>query len=153
MAAEIVNPAKGTLFKHGTPYSSPVYTTVAQIVSLDGPEREVGTRETTIITSTVKTYAPTIPDNGEVTGKLLYDPKGTTHAVLETLIATPSLEKWEFLLPDTTGTTLAFDGILTKFAPTGLEVEANLEADFTVKVSGPVVLTDAPWAGHPASPL
>ena len=137
---EVVNPALGTALKHGI---AAVYTTIAQVISLDGPSREVGTRETTTLSSTAKTYAPTIPDSGEVSGQLAYDPKGTSHTILEGLIKTPVADQeWEIAFADATnGPTMAqFLGILTKFAPTGIEVEANLLADFTIKVSGLVTI-------------
>ena len=139
MAAELVNPARGTVLQIGSPYSAPSYSSIAQIVSLDGPSREIGTRETTILTSTSKTYAPTIFDGGEVTGKLLYDPTGSTHSTLETIMAgSGSLLKWKVIFNDSASTSKTFDGIFTQFQPTGIEVEANLEADFTIKVSGAI---------------
>lgn len=142
MPTETANPAKGTLLKLGLPYSAASYSSIALIVSIDGPSREVGTRETTTLVSSAKTFAPTIFDGGEVSGKLLYDPKGGTQVSLETLLTTPSLAKWQMVFADTNGpTTGAFDGVLTKLGPTGIEVESNLEAEFTIKVSGAVTLT------------
>jgi hypothetical protein len=78
-----------------------------------------------------------------MSGKVLYDPKGTSHAALEALLTTPTLEKWKVLFADLANgpSTAAFDGVLTKFEATGMEVEANLEADFTIKVSGFVTMT------------
>jgi hypothetical protein len=135
---EVVNPAKGTQLKHGV---ASVYTAIAQVVSLDGPSAEVGTRETTHLTSTAKTYAHTILDSGEVSGQLEFDPKGTSHAILLGLLSTPLSDvQWQMLFADATNgpSTATFVGVLTKFAPTGIEVEANLLADFTIKISGGV---------------
>lgn len=143
MVTAAVNPARGTTLSRGTPYGSPVYAAIAQIVSLDGPDRKVGTRETTILTSTSKTFDPTIFDGGELSGQLLYDPKCDSHAVLEGLLTTPSRDKWKIVFNDATNgpTTATFDAILTGFKPTGIEVEANLMADFTLKISGTVAIT------------
>lgn len=120
-----------------------VYTVLAQVVSLDGPSREVGTRETSILTSTTKTFAPTLLDNGEVSGKLLYDPKSDSHVTLDALIASQLVtgEPWKLTFADASATTYGFLGVFTKFAPTGIEIEANLEADFAIKISGPITIT------------
>lgn len=131
-------PAKGTILQLSI---SSTYTTVAQNVSLDGPDSEVGTRDTTHLLSTAKTFAPTIPDGGTVSGTLLYDPRDTTHDALFGLIWAPAVSLWKLTFADTGQTTFAFNGILTKLTPTGIEVEANLEASFEIKVSGVITET------------
>lgn len=130
------NPAKGTLLKATI---SSVLTTVAQRLSLDGPSMEVGQAETTDLDSGAwKTYRPTIADGGEVSGTLLYDPADTTHAFLFTQIGAPTVIVWNIVFADAAPTTFSFSGFLTKLAPTGIEVEANLEAEFAIKVTGAV---------------
>lgn len=129
------NPALGTLLKLSI---ASVLTTVGLDLSLDGPSMEVGTRETTYLGSAAKTFKPTIPDGGEVSGTLLYDPQEPSHLAMFNLIWAPALSSWSMVFQDVGPTTFAFQGILTKFSPTGIEVESNLEAEFTIKVSGVV---------------
>ena len=127
-----INPGKGTLLAHGI---SSVYTTVGQRVSLEGPEMEVGKADTTHLDSTNKTSRPTIADPGEMSGKLWYDPQDTVHKLLFNLIGTPTnTEQFKLTFADASPTVWTFDAWLSKFKPTGMEVESNLEADFTLQL-------------------
>jgi hypothetical protein len=133
-----VIPGLGTLLKATI---TSVLTTVAQRVSIDGPEMSVGTAETTNLDSTWKTFRPTLPDGGTLSGTLQYDPKDASHAFLFTLISSPSQTGNVMNLVFKDGTIAAFTGILTKLKPTGMEVEGNLEAEFEIKVTGDIVIT------------
>ena len=128
-----VNPGKGTVLAHGVTIT---YTNIGQRVSLEGPEMEVGKADTTHLDSTNKTSRPTIADPGELTGKLWYDPQDTIHKLLFGYIGTISdSEEFKLTFADTNGpTSWAFNGWLSKFKPTGMEVESNLEADFTIQL-------------------
>ena len=135
MSHPAVNPALGTLLKVTI---SSTLTTVAQRVKLDGPELTVGTAETTNLDSTVKTYRPTIPDSGKISGTLQYDPQDSTHSFLFGLYSTPATNAMALVFADTGPTTFTFTGILTKLKPTGIEVESNLEAEFEIQITGAV---------------
>ena len=129
-----VNPGKGTVLSHGV---TTTYTNVAQRVSLDGPEMEVGKADTTHLDSSCKTSRPTIADPGELSGKLWYDPQDAIHKLLFGFIGTTSnTEEFKLVFADATNgpTTWAFNAWLSKFKPTGMEVESNLEADFTLQL-------------------
>lgn len=143
-----VHPGLGAQLEYGGLTSgSATYTVIAQVVSLDGPSLEMGTAETTNLASTVKTYRPTLPDGGELSGTIQYDP--TAHATLSALMLTnaaqaqPSTSEpggcyWRLTFNDLAtfpGTQVTFTGILTKFQPKGMEAESNLEADFTIKLN------------------
>ena len=145
MSAEVVNPAKGTTLSYSPGTGTPTYTVIAQIVSIDKVERKVGTRDTKSLGSTADTYAPTIVKNGTVAGQLLYDPKGASQALLEGISQSPPAVNplWKVTYNDATNgpTYHAFSGILTEFSSTGIEVEANLLADFEIQISGLVTST------------
>ena len=138
MSTEVVNPARGTTLSRSPGVGTPTFIVLAQILSIDKVERKIGTRDTKILTSTADTYAPTIVKNGTIAGQLLYDPKGTTQAVLEAAISSPSLDTWKVSYNDSTNgpSSHTFQGVLTEFSPTGIEVEANLMGDFEVQISG-----------------
>lgn len=140
-----VRPGKGTLLQHGTG-SPPTYTTVAQRVTIDGPEGEKGTRDTTDLDSAAKTYAGTLYDGGDLSGTLNYDPQDPTHQLFFTWLTTQvDPEPFRLQFNDgsspATGSRLDFTAVLTKFKPTGMEVEGNLQAEYTLKVSGLPVFT------------
>jgi hypothetical protein len=58
-----------------------------------------------------------------------------------TAITTTVAFVWNLIFADTGAGTFSFSGILTKFATTGMEVEANLEAQITIKITGAVTFT------------
>jgi hypothetical protein len=135
----VVNPALGTILK-ATIGSS--LTALAQVLSIDGPSMEQGTRETTHLgTVSWKTFAGTISDGGEISATILFDPADSTHAAMITAITTTVAFVWNLIFADTGAGTFSFSGILTKFATTGMEVEANLEAQITIKITGAVTFT------------
>lgn len=118
---------KGTLLKLDS-------TTIAQRVTISGPSRSVGSAETTHLDSATKTYRPTITDNGELSLDIEYDPADSTHISLEGLVNSPSIESWT--LEFANGASYEFDGFVTAFEPSGMEVEGNLTASLTIKLSG-----------------
>lgn len=120
-----------------------VFTTVAQMVDIDGPEMSVGTVSTVNLNSVAQTKRPTLPDGGTVSGTLQYDPEDPTHTALFNLIWASDVESWKLNYPDGPQSTHAFDGILTKLKPTGMENEELLEAEFEITVTGVVVMTAA----------
>ncbi len=133
-----VNPGKGTLLKATI---STVLTTIAQRVSIDGPEWTVGTAETTNLDSANKTYRPTLPDPGKVTGTLEFDPQDPTHLFLIGCMTTPVVVVWNLVFEDADNTVFSFSGFLTKLKPTGMEVESNLEAEFEIQLTGAITHT------------
>lgn len=137
---------KGTLLSMGA-------TPVAQRVSIDGPDRKVTFSDKTHLDSEVREKRPTIGDNGSISGKLLYDP--TQHASLEALIEAPVTKSWSLTFPTgpdpatplVGGTVFTFDGFLTGFKNTGIEVEGNLEADYSIEITGKIAVTVAAGGG------
>lgn len=135
----VVNPALGTLFSHGI---AGTYTALAQVVSIDGPESEMGTRETTNLASAAKTYAKTLFDGGEPSLELEFDPKSDSHALLIALFYSNTQaqngEQWRMTFADATNgpSTATFLAIITGFGPSGIETEANLMATLKLKISG-----------------
>lgn len=115
---------------------SSVFTAIANLTEVDGPDGSVGTVEATDMESDAKEYLPTIPDGGDVSGKVLYDPEETTHEKLQELHDTPSVEAWKIAHANSGASTNAFSGILTKFKPTGMTIEGVLSADITIKKTG-----------------
>lgn len=140
-------PGKGTLLQHGVAGTPVTYTTIAQRVEIDGPESEMGTRDTTDLDSPAKEYGSTIYDTGELSLTINWDPGDTTHTLLTTLQQAGTLELWQLVFTDTVtegvaaGSTFAFSGILTKFKPGGMTVEGTLTAEVTIKGSGLPTLT------------
>lgn len=105
----------------------------------------MGKRDTTVLTSTVHTSAPTIPDNGEFTISLLFDPTDAVHIFVRGLKDTAYTAgfnnikvTYNDVVPSTdvfAAWVIDFDGI------NGDDVDASLTADVTFQVTGAVTHT------------
>ncbi len=128
-----VNPGLGTLLAHGI---ATVYTTIAQRVSIEGPDWKVGEADITVLSDTVKKFRPTIAESGEVDLKIYYDPAAATHSLLTGFMLAPTSEQWRITFADSVPSKYTFTGFLTGFKPTGMTVEGNLEADVKIRIDG-----------------
>ncbi len=129
-------PGQGTILKSTLGNNNAI--ALFQLVEMDGPTAEVGTKEITNLGDTVKKYRAQLPDGGEITGTIQYDPADGTHTALTTLInAWPQQSKsWSEVLPTANNSTLTFSAFLTKFSPKGMNEDDNLEADISLKITG-----------------
>ena len=117
------------------------FVAIAQLKEVAGPSLEVRTVEGTDLSETAASFCATIKDAGELTGKLNFDPVAVTHQALTDLWVTPTDgESWKLIFADAANTEWPFTAILTGFQPTGMTPEGILEADFTLKLTGDVVL-------------
>lgn len=131
-------PGKGTLLKHGVGTGPTVYTTIVQRMSIDGPDAKVETQKTTDLDSVAAEYRPTMPDGGELSMSLWWDPATATHQLLTDLITTPAVEHWEIVYADTGASLTIFDGILTGFKPGGMDPDGYLTAEIKIQVTGAI---------------
>jgi Lambda phage tail tube protein, TTP len=142
----VVNAAYGTTFSHGVGTGPTVYTAISLITSIDGPESECGTVETTHLTSGAwKTFRKTLLDGGEPTFDMQFDPKSDSHAILMTLFYSNTQastgEQWQLAFTDAGTSKCSFNAIITNIGPSGIEPENNLMASVKLKISGAVVWT------------
>lgn len=124
---------------------SGTYTKLAQIESFDGPSNTVGSVETTNLDSTRRTYRPGLPDGGEISFDLQFDPADTSHIYLRGLADAPATKSWQVSYPTATHATLdTFSGHLTEYKPSGGGSEDLLMASVTIKITSGIVTTTAP---------
>lgn len=123
-------PALGTAIGIDEAYpAGGTYTAIGQVLSLDGAGGgEVGKRDTTILVSTVKTYQPTIPDNGQCSFELNFDPTDTVHKFLQQLKDVP---------PTGSGQSyLGFNNFKVTFS-TGATTSSKVFPAFVESIDGP----------------
>lgn len=125
---------KGTLLQHGVTGTPIVYTTIANRVSIDGPDMSVAEIDTTDLDSLAMESIPGLPDMGSVSMQINYTPSAITHKLLLGFMLTPSVELWQIVFRD--GTKFPFSGYLTKFSDTGAEVNGKITADIEIRVTG-----------------
>jgi len=120
-----------------------VYTVIAQVRDIAGPNQSTDTIETTSRDNAnlYKSYLAGMRDGGEVTFDLVYDPDLATHSAasaggLVKLLQDGTLNNFRLSFPDAApATTVTFAGIVTNFAPKAPMNDA-FTADVTIKVSG-----------------
>lgn len=147
-------PALGTTISIDEAYPpGGTYTAIGEVTSITGAGGgEVGKRDTTVLTSTVKSYQPTIPDNGECSFELNFDPTDSVHKILQQLKDLPPtgssasyLGFNNFKVVFSTGGT-ASSKVFPAFVqsidgPNAEGSEENLTATITLCISGAVTST------------
>jgi len=124
--------------------ADPASTEIAQILSIKPPGGEVKKVPTTVLGATAQTPRPgKIPDSGEVTLRIQYDPSLAGHITLADRVKTPVVEWWMVRYDGDGLTTPArdrFQGYVLNFSPNESEAEDenNLEADLTIQITGSV---------------
>jgi hypothetical protein len=100
----------------------------------------VTNQRTTVLASTVHTYRPTIKDPAEISGEMWFDPTDAVHKFIRNLCDTPTNGPYTFQAIFNTGNTNSSCTFLANIAefsgPTASDVEANLTASFTFKITG-----------------
>lgn len=122
---------------------SSTLTVIAQVVSIDGPSIEAATTETTNLADVVRKFRTQLPDPGEITFTIEYDPADTGHTALFSAVMTwpQSAVACELDFSGTGTHKWTFSGFVTHFGLKGMNVDDNLEADVTIKVSGNITPT------------
>ena len=102
--------------------------------------------KTTALSSAVHTYRATIKDPDEVSISIWYDPTDTVHKFLRNWCDTPTNGPYNLQVIESTGNTNSnaiFNTVITKFSPSTPDVEANLTADLTFKITGATIWTNS----------
>lgn len=135
---------EGTLLAYSP--DGTTFTTIAQRLTITGPKMEVASIETTHLDSLFKTFRPSsCPDQGTIDMEFYFDPDIATHTTIRTLMnlplatATTPLPRWRLTFTDAgTAASATFSGFPTSFEMNGMEMEGNLMANMSVKISGEI---------------
>ena len=151
MAESAADIGFGTLLQIGDGASPEVFTTIAEINSIDGPNLARETQEVTHMESPdqYREYIGGLLDGGEVSFEGNYVPRHATHGAtagtgLFSKFADGSVgtHNFKIALPGTPTAAWAFKGILTSLEPKHPH-DDKMEISGTIKVSGKPVLTIA----------
>lgn len=138
-------PANGTILAiDESSNASGTYTTIGGVTSIShAGGGEVGERDTTVLSSPAKTTAPSIPDPGEMSFDLLYDPTDTVHQFIMDMKDTPVIRNFKVTY-NTTGTNSydVFGGFVKNFDGVNADdIDGSLMASVTVRVTGSITHT------------
>lgn len=126
---------KGTALKQSI---SSVYTTVAQVTSLDGPDMEAESFEADTLDNAVAgiPHKPTgRSEGGKVSGELFFDPLLAGHKSLLALLTTPVLQAWKIVFADNSVTEWTFTGAGFSLG-IAVALKDGLKGKFSIKLDG-----------------
>lgn len=130
-------PSYNTILKRGDGATPEVFTAVAKMGDISGPNLEAQTEDATIHDATgYAQVIPTILDGGELSFPIDYTPTDGTHSAATGLIydwKNRLLKNYQMVWPD--ATTWTFPCYITKFSAKA-PVKGKLTADVTLKISG-----------------
>lgn len=129
----------GTVFGRGTAQAGP-FTAIAQINSINGPDKSRGTVDTTSLDTTggYKTFLAGFRDGGQVQLAMNFTRAG--YELMNDDFEDETTKWYQIQLPDPEDTKLTFEGILTNIG-SAIPIEDKVSCSVTIKVSGPTYLT------------
>lgn len=138
MADPVVTPGKGTVVQL-TVVST--LTTIPQIENLTIPGLSQATIDTTGLDNSWKTCIGSIPEGGELSFTLNWNPGNTVHGNVFTASQSATPVAWSIACADAGAAAITFSGVMTKFQPQSVNAEGIVKVDCTLKVSGAITIT------------
>ncbi len=130
--------AKGTRLQMGDGATPEVFTDLANLGDVDGPNSKLETLDVTHHGSAAKEYAATIVDGGEVKFSGNYDPADTTHKAAIAAHKAGTLKNFKLNFPAAVAAGPTFSAFITDIQ-TKAPVSGKLSIEVTLKISGLVV--------------
>ena len=114
-----------------------VFTEIAQVIGLDGPDPEVQIFDSTFLNGAVgREKEPTgFVEGGAVSGSLFFDPIAATLQAMTNLILVPAVSDWKHIWSDAANTPWPYSGILKKCKPAA-GLDDGLKADIEIMLDG-----------------
>lgn len=132
-----VCPAQTVTTTAGGSDGTEVFTTVAEVKSLSGPNLAAAVIDVTSMDSANNTreFITSLIDPGELSFQVNFLPGLASQQALVTDMKNRTRRNFKIVWTDTAGTTWSFAGIITSFQPSSATEEA-LSASVTIKVTG-----------------
>lgn len=114
------------------------FQTIGQRVSIDGPSGSNEMVDISDLDSPAVERGPTIPDGGDVSLSIWFDPTDPYHMQLETWRASPpsTAPQFKLVFPTTPTKSVTFNAWVSEFKPTGIESKGYLQAEVKLSVTG-----------------
>ena len=130
----------GAQFKRGDGASNEAFAALAEVNSIQGPNKTRDTIDVTSLDSTdgYREFIAGFRDGGEVVLNMNFTRAGFD--VLNDDYESDDSVNYQIVLPDTGQTTLDLAGYVTNVAM-GIPMDDKVTMDITIKITGPVALT------------
>lgn len=143
MAATAAFIGQGVILSIGDGAGSEVFTEVAELLSLSGPNTSVGVVDATHTSSpdSHREFIAGIADGGTIQASFNWKPSDTNgQAAVWTRLQARTKGNWKITWANTDASTLAFAGIITDHS-IDTPLDATAKMNLTIKVSGKPVFT------------
>lgn len=125
---------QGTVLQGGDGGGPEVFTTIAQVLSVNGIGSGAPTEiDITQLSDTFKRYLMGLKDSDEITLTLMYDPGDATQTALRTEKENQTLRNYKLVLVDTGATEISFAAYVKTFE-IGVEMDDKLTLDVTMRL-------------------
>jgi predicted secreted protein len=134
----------GTKFRRWNADSG-TWETLAEIINIDGPSMSRETVDvTTLDTEDYREFIGSLRDAGDISFSMNFT--RAAYELMKNDFEDNNAKNYEIVLPDVDVTTLEFEGLVTEL-PLSIEVDSQISADVTIKISGAVVLNSGSGSG------
>ena len=126
--------SQGCALLKGDTASPIVYTEVAQVMSISGPDGSTGEIDVTNLASIIKEFVPSLPDMGSVSCEASWDPTLTSHIAISTDFLAQTTGAWQIRLSDSPRSVISFLGFPNAFS-TSIGVDDKVGLTFGVRIT------------------
>lgn len=131
--------SQGMTLGVGDGASPEVFTTIAEINSIDGPGGQANEIDVTDLSSTAKEYLIGLQDEGDVTLEINYIPQNTQHAQLRSDKASATQRNYRITFTDSPATTWTFAAYVKGFSISN-SVDDRTVASVVLRVTGSITV-------------
>lgn len=129
--------SQGVVISYSLGISPSNFLPIGNVTGFSGPGGSASVIDATNLASTAKEKLMGLPDEGQFTIALNYDPDNASHVALRTARKARSLVEFKIALTDATPTNLTFFGYVLGFQIKG-QIDDKITADLTIEIDGPV---------------
>lgn len=130
--------AQGTVISYSDGGSPSAFTAIGRVIGFNGPGGSATPIDVSDLDSMAKEKRMGLPDEGQITMDLNYEPDNATHQAMRTARRNRTRLEFKITYTDTAPNTVdAFFGYVTGFQIQGA-VDQVLKGSMTVEIDGPV---------------
>jgi hypothetical protein len=128
--------SKGAQLQMSDGSATPVFTAIANVTNISGPGITVPIAEATSLDDDWAEKLAGIPDGGQVTLDINYDPGAATHDASTGVLSEIGAEQdFKIVFPDSGATEWDFTAIVAGFQP-GMSMQDKVTGSVTLEVTG-----------------
>ena len=131
--------AKGTLFKRGDGTSAESFVTIAEVNSINLPERTRPMIDVTDLDSLAREFVPGLLDSGQVTMNMNFT--RDTYIDMVNDQESDSSVNYQIVIPDTGATTMDFAGYVQDIGGAAPGPDEKINVDITIKITGALTIS------------